>query len=108
MEDYAKEIGINDYPLTDYWTKIPNPEDPRYIYEKFKSYLKDNLNHVPCDDDVGYTYLSLFIAEDANTLDFTLDDVAKTWVKYLPTACTAEKVALDNLKKGITCKSCRN
>jgi ADP-ribosylglycohydrolase len=101
MENYAKELELKDYPLTDYWPKIPNPEDPRYLYEKFGDYCKDKLTHVPCDDDVGYTYLSLFIAEEGNGRDFTLDDVAKTWLKYLPTACTAEKVALDNLKNGI-------
>ena len=101
MEEYAKEIGRSDYPLNDYWTDIPNPETPRYKYETFASYLKDNMTHIPCDDDIGYTLLSLFIAEEGNGLDFTLDDVAKAWVKYITIAYTAELVALENLKKGI-------
>lgn len=101
MENYAKELGITEYPLTDYWPSHPNPEVSRYQYEKLKNYTKDFMDHVPCDDDIGYTYLSLFIAEEGNGLDFTLNDVANAWLKYLPFACTAEQVALGNLQKGI-------
>ncbi|HAN22129.1 MAG TPA: ADP-ribosylglycohydrolase family protein [Clostridiales bacterium] len=101
MEDYAKETGLEGYPLTDYWTQIPTPEDVRYGCEPFKNYLKDNLTRIPCDDDIGYTFLSLFIAEEGNGLDFTLEDVANAWKKYITYAYTAERVALDNLFKGI-------
>ncbi|HOB19419.1 MAG TPA: ADP-ribosylglycohydrolase family protein [Candidatus Atribacteria bacterium] len=52
------------------------------------------------DDDVTYTLLGLLIAEDFGP-DFTTEDVGKAWVKYLPYACTAEDVALRNLKAGI-------
>ncbi|HOJ47344.1 MAG TPA: ADP-ribosylglycohydrolase family protein [Bacillota bacterium] len=100
MEDYAKQLGLA-YPLTDYWPAVPNPDDPRYIYEKFSSYCKGNFSYVPCDDDVGYTLLSLFIAEEGNGRDFTLNDVAKAWVKYITLAWTAEDIALKNLKNGV-------
>lgn len=101
MEDYAKEIGLKDYPLTDYWTQSPTADDKRYIYETYASYLKGNICRIPCDDDIGYMLLSLFIAEEGNGLDFTLDDVAKAWKKYITEAYTAERAALDNLLKGV-------
>jgi ADP-ribosylglycohydrolase len=33
--------------------------------------------------------------------DFSVEDVGKAWLKYLPYAATAEEVALRNLKKGV-------
>jgi len=101
MEEYAKKIGEKNYPLTDYWTKNPTPDNERYIYETFNSYLKNSITRIPCDDDIGYTLLSLFIAEEGNGLSFTLNDVANAWKKYITIAYTAEQVALDNLKKGV-------
>ena len=32
---------------------------------------------------------------------FTIEDVGKGWLKYLPYACTAEDIALKNLKAGV-------
>jgi ADP-ribosylglycohydrolase len=55
---------------------------------------------VPVDDDVIYTLLGLLIA-DEHGLDFSTEEVAQTWIKYLPFACTAEDVALGNIKSGI-------
>lgn len=101
MENYAEKIGLKEYPLTDYWTESPIPDELRYGIEPFKNYLKQNMTRIPCDDDVGYTYLSLFIAEQGNGLNFTHDDVATAWKKYITFAYTAERVALDNLFKGI-------
>ena len=101
MEQYAEETGISEYPLTDYWTNSPTPDQPRYKYETYSSYLRDTMTRIPCDDDIGYTLLSLFIAEEGNGLDFSLEDVAKAWIKYITIAYTAEEAALNNLKKGI-------
>jgi len=99
MREYAAQLGV-DFPLTDYWPDIPNPEDLRYGCEPFSKYLKGNLTRVPCDDDIGYTMLSLFIVEE-NGWDFTTKGVGESWLKHLPFACTAEEVALRNLKNGI-------
>jgi ADP-ribosylglycohydrolase len=52
------------------------------------------------DDDVTYTILGLLILEKFGP-DFTTADVGKAWLKYLPIACTAEKIALDNLRAGV-------
>jgi ADP-ribosylglycohydrolase len=100
MEDYAKQLGI-DYPVTDYWPDTPYTDNVRYIIQTFKDYTKPYLTAIPCDDDIGYTLLSLFIAEEGNGLNFTLDDVKNAWLKYITECYTAERVAMDNLLKGI-------
>lgn len=64
MEKYAAELKL-PFPLENYWTATPIPDEPRYLYDTFKSYTLPHLNAVPCDDDVGYTLLSLFIAEES-------------------------------------------
>ncbi len=101
MEEYAKEISLSEYPLKDYWPQIPNPDDPRFETETFASYIKGTMKTLPCDDDIGYTLLALFIMEQYGT-DFTLEDVAKAWVEYITISYTAEEIALNNLKKGIS------
>ncbi len=102
MEEYAAKLGI-EYPCTGYWPSIPNPDDKRYIIQTFKDYTLPGLagNGIPCDDDIGYTLLSLFIAEEGGGPDFTLNDVKNAWLKYITECYTAERVALDNLLKGV-------
>jgi len=48
----------------------------------------------------SYTILGLLILEESG-LDFTTEQVGEAWIKYLPVACTAEEVALRNLKAGV-------
>jgi ADP-ribosylglycohydrolase len=55
------------------------------------------MNGVPVDDDVAYTLLGLLVVEDFGP-DFTIAQNGKAWIKYLPMACTAERIALKNLK----------
>ncbi len=102
MEKIAAE-GKMDFPPTDYWTWSPNPWDIRYNLSPFRDYLRQNIKHVPVDDDVTYTLLGLLILEDFGP-EFTVEQVGKAWLKYLPMACTAEHVALENLKKGCSWK----
>ena len=52
------------------------------------------------DDDIAYTLLGLLLAEDFGP-QFTTADVGASWLRYLPYACTAEEVALRNLRAGI-------
>jgi ADP-ribosylglycohydrolase len=102
MEQYAAELGIA-FPLTDYWPATPTPNVIRYLEEAMPNYLKGNITRVPCDDDIGYVLLSLFILEESpKGLDFTTEDVANSWLKYITVCFTAEEVALQNLKKGIS------
>ena len=99
MEDWAKELGT-PFPPTDYWTEIPNRHHKRYSVSRCDQYTRSKMNGVPVDDDVTYTILGLLTVEDHGP-KFTVADNGKSWLKYLPYACTAEDVALKNLKKGV-------
>lgn len=88
------------FPPEDYWTTHPSPEVIRYDRSLFADYLKDGLKAVPVDDDVTYTVLGLMVLEEFGP-GFTTEQVGEAWVKYLPVACTAEDVALRNLKAGV-------
>jgi len=99
MEQWAKEIG-QKFPPQEYWWRVPEPYGKRYGVSRCDAYTKSRMDGVPVDDDLAYTLLGLLIMEDYGP-DFTVAEVAKAWLKYLPYACTAEDVALKNLKKGI-------
>ncbi len=100
MEEYARSIG-QKFPCENYWEDTPHPDAVRYIRQRFRDYTRPHINGVPCDDDIGYTLLSLFIAEEGGGRDFTLEDVKNAWLKYITEAYTAERVALDNLLAGV-------
>jgi len=99
MRDWADEIG-DRFPPQDYWTAATNPQVVRYGKSLRREYTRRGLDGVPVDDDLAYTLLGLLIAEAFGS-QFSTEDVAQAWLKYLPTACTAEKVALDNLRAGV-------
>lgn len=102
MARLAARNGDN-FPPTDYWSDCPDPEGTRYGVSRRDSYTRDKLSGVPVDDDIAYTLLGLLIVEDFGP-DFTVEDVGKAWLKYLPYACTAEDIALKNLKAGVPAK----
>lgn len=99
MEAWASYIG-DAFPPEDYWSSIKNPSDKRYGVSECFKYTKPGIDGVPVDDDVTYTLLGLLILEDYGP-EFTIKDAGAAWVKYLPCACTAEAVALENLRKGV-------
>jgi ADP-ribosylglycohydrolase len=99
MHDLAKEYG-DDFPPTDYWRHATTPYGLRYGLSRRDAYTRDKMDGVPVDDDVTYTLLGLLIVEDYGP-DFTVEEVGNAWLKYLPMACTAEHIALENLKKGV-------
>jgi ADP-ribosylglycohydrolase len=98
MEALARQNGTA-FPPADYWTAVPEPDGLRYNTSPNRAYTRDGMNGVAVDDDIAYTLLGLLILED-HGVSFTVDDVGKAWVRYLPLACTAEDVALANLKAG--------
>lgn len=102
MELLAKENGT-DFPPTDYWIYVPDPLSTRYEVSPRSVYTRDQMNGVPVDDDVTYTLLGLLVVEDFGP-DFSVEDIGKAWVKYLPYACTAEDVALRNLRAGVVAR----
>jgi len=99
MKSWAKYTG-DGFPLTDYWSAARNPVHKRYGVSECYKYTKGQMDGVPVDDDITYTILGLLIMEDYGP-DFTIEDVGAAWVKYLPYACTAEEIALENLKNGV-------
>lgn len=99
MEEWAAYCG-DPFPPTRYWSRAKTPSDLRYGKSPFEAYTAKGMNGVPVDDDITYTLLGLLIVEEYGP-NFTTEDVGKAWLKYLPYACTAEDVALQNLKKGI-------
>lgn len=102
MEDWAKELGM-PFPPTDYWTEIPNRHHKRYQVSRCDEYTRGKMKGVPVDDDVTYTILGLLTVEDHGP-QFSIEDNGKSWLKYLPYACTAEDIALKNLKKRVPAK----
>ena len=99
MKAWAETIG-DDWPLADYWSAVPEPDMQRYGLSRCADYTRCGMRGVPVDDDIVYTLLGLLVLEESGP-DFTTEDVAAAWLKYLPHACTAEEVALENLKADI-------
>jgi ADP-ribosylglycohydrolase len=102
MENWAKYNG-DAYPPLDYWKKTFRPYVFRYRKSDFISYTKEAMTQVPADDDIAYTLLGLLMAED-HGIDFTTEEAGKAWLKYLPFACTAEDIALKNMRAGVPAK----
>ncbi|MBP6963175.1 MAG: ADP-ribosylglycohydrolase family protein [Armatimonadetes bacterium] len=86
------------YPLAEYWRDTPRRGN--HYSEPIINFLKGRIDHIGPDDDITYTVLGLLILEEYG-LGFTSRHVGEAWVKLLPMACTAEHVALENLKKGL-------
>ncbi|HOM70648.1 MAG TPA: ADP-ribosylglycohydrolase family protein [Armatimonadota bacterium] len=98
IESWAKKLG-QPYPLNEYWADYPDVSRIHYS-EPVDCHIKGKIDHVAPDDDLAYTVLGLLILEEYGP-NFTSENVGQAWVKYLPMACTAEHVALENLKKGL-------
>ena len=99
MEKWAEYCG-DIFPPVRYWSKTITPNKIRYGTGVFEKYTESKMDGCPVDDDIIYTLLGLLIAENYG-INFDVSDVAKAWDKYLPYACTAEKIALENIKRGI-------
>jgi ADP-ribosylglycohydrolase len=100
MEALAIHNG-DDFPPTDYWSALPKPDELRYGVSPMSAYSRDGMDGVPVDDDVVYTVLGLLVAEE-HGVNFTTRSVGEAWLRYLPHACTAEEIALNNLRKGVS------
>lgn len=99
MKSWAAETGTA-FPPDDYWKAVPDPSLLRYKTIRRDAYTADKMRGIPVDDDLQFTLLGLLILEDSPAR-FTVDDVARAWLKYLPFACTAEDVALSNIQRGV-------
>lgn len=99
MEALAQENGMA-FPPDGYWRSVPDPFAKRYGMSERRAYTRGAMDGVPVDDDTVYTLLGLLILEESGP-SFTVEDVGRAWLKHLPLACTAEKVALENLRQGV-------
>jgi ADP-ribosylglycohydrolase len=99
MEEWAREHG-DSFPPNNYWTAVPRPKKLRYGTILREAYTRGKMDGIPVDDDLMYTLLGLLILEDSGP-DFSVEDVGRAWLQYLPFACTAEDVALTNLERGV-------
>jgi ADP-ribosylglycohydrolase len=102
MEALAQENG-DTFPPTDYWSYVPEPLALRYQMSPREAYTRNKMDGVPVDDDIAYTLLGLLVVEEFGP-NFSIKENGKAWLKYLPYACTAEKIALKNLKSGVPAK----
>jgi ADP-ribosylglycohydrolase len=100
MEDLAR-LGKQPFPPKDYWAVHPRASQRHYNACTFRDYLKGGIRAMPVDDDLAYTQLGLLILEKYGP-HFTTRDVAAAWLDLVPIACTAEDVALRNLRRGVT------
>jgi ADP-ribosylglycohydrolase len=102
VEDMAglAKLGGHDFPPTDYWAVHPQSDRVHYGTCTIADYLRGRIRSIPVDDDLGYTLLGLLVLEEYGP-SFTTANVGRAWVKHLPIACTAEEVALRNLKSGV-------
>jgi len=99
MDELADSCSMS-FPPKEYWTNVPYWWRLRYEVDAMEKYTEDGMDGVPVDDDITYTILGLMIVERYG-FDFTTEDVGEIWKEILPYACTAEDVALKNLKAGI-------
>lgn len=104
IEEMQKKAAYEggDFPPTDYWKTVGAPWRMHYG-ETWRTAQRDEMRGCPRDDDVTYTLMSLLIMERYGK-SFTTDDVGAFWKDCLPMACTAEEMALDNLRNGIPAK----
>ncbi len=99
LKEKAEEWGM-EFPPTDYWADVENPEIVHYNTDKRTNYKKGNINGVAVDDDIMYTIIGYLVLMK-HGYDFTTADVGAFWKDQLSLACTAERAALDNLNAGV-------
>ncbi len=101
LEAFAADLGMA-FPPQHYWLDAPVGYFPRYKVGRGRDFSLPNMTALPPDDDIAYTFLSLLVLEEFGP-DFTTDDVAELWLRFLPMECTftAERITLRNLKNGV-------
>lgn len=99
--NYAKTID-QEMPPTHYFKAAPNPDGQRYLVGKGRHFTASEMQFLSTDDDIAYTLLSLLNLEQYGS-SLTTNDIASSWLKYLPKECTftAERTTLTNLEQGI-------
>jgi ADP-ribosylglycohydrolase len=110
MENWARYFG-QEYPLKDYWARVKNPFQPRYIVGSSEQLTREYMEKLaawPVDDDSGYTLIGLLTLEEYGP-NFTHAQMADLWKRKFPLqaengswgAYWGERILLQNLHKGI-------
>lgn len=101
INKFAEFIG-QPYPLDDFFISIPHQHYQllHYNVTPKNKFIRDFIEYVGADDDLAYLIINLVIIETYG-MKFTSKDVGKEWGDRLSIACTAEDVAIKNMKKGI-------
>ena len=99
MKDFARQTGT-PFPPTEYWHDVTDPEGLHYGVSPRRAFSLSGMNGVPVDDDLIYTQIALLVLEK-HGFGFSTEDVGAFWREHLPIACTAEDIALKNLKASV-------
>lgn len=82
MENWARYFD-QPYPLTDYWSRVKNPYQPRYVLGTSEQLTRPFMTSIPVDDDMGYTLIGLLTLERFGP-DFTHEQMASLWKEKFP------------------------
>ena len=93
---YLKDTG--QYPLQDYISVDASKATLKKYEVDPQGWFKENVDHMPEDDDTNYTTLGLSIMKKYGR-DFKPENVAEAWLNEMPIlhTFTAERVAYRNL-----------
>jgi ADP-ribosylglycohydrolase len=97
-EEIKKRASKHDaYPIEYY---LPNGVE--VSWDGLQAYLVGNFKKpgYPANDDTTLMFTAL-VALREHGFDFTPKNIAEAWIEYVPSAATAEAVALENYKKGL-------
>lgn len=115
ITNYLKDS--KQWPLIDYIAYDDNEalvekyqlslDDPIDAYDRGFIYWKQRIKNFPVDDDTNYLVMNFKIVETYGR-DFTMANIGEIWSTSLPFthACTAERVAFDNLNSGMEVTNC--
>lgn len=101
LETFSAVLDV-PFPPENYWPDAPKAYIPRYKVAMARDFTLSHMRNLPPDDDIIYTFLSMLVLEKFGK-DFTTENIAELWQKYLPVECTytAERITLNNLISGI-------
>ncbi|MBS5522287.1 MAG: ADP-ribosylglycohydrolase family protein [Clostridiales bacterium] len=101
------QLPLSGYMRSDVGTPVRkqfniSDEDFGQSYDRTKICWKNNVSSFPVDDDTNYTVCALRLLENYGR-NFTCQEAAQNWLMSFPVlhACTAERVALQNILNGI-------
>ena len=88
MTCYAALNAIGDWPLDDYISeRLTTDGGFARFNPTWTETVRERICYVAPDDDINYTLVGYLVLSEYG-LDFTRDDLARTWLSNLVPACT--------------------